>query len=593
MNAVIEKSKKIIFSSSYSVWVYAVLVIAIAGVLAYFSRDISFYEIKNSADAYTMQTVTAEDAKPYSRLIEFDYKDTSINIVVDASLTETPAIYGSTRYGVAQMTDENLAMIDETFLGSFAAVYPKQNWDVDGDGSTEAVFYTVKTDLRSIQSNSSATPLFRDKNIPLEVGLDGARQLFVYFQTKVLAEREVTVHFNDGSTMTTTTDAAGYLKGISVHQIRAGVTIEYAPNAITTYYCRYMPETTNVFSSAIFPFLTLAALVLVGIIICVFMRKRSDKKRGRAYSAVRQHGVRKPKFVVVRWIIMIVSFALLTWGGTWLGYWFEELYLPVFACSKYNTDQIVSSSCYYLSHLNVLFTLPWQTIVIFFACFFIPIALFGKLFCGFVCPMGLVQDTLHVTRQKTGVTGISLTDKLYERLSIIKWTAVMLFLGMGFAGLDFCNICPVITLSPAFSGFKTSIYVSGFIMLFVLIGSFFKKRFFCNICPLGLLMGLCHPISLTRLKKDCTACTECGACYHACPMGIKTIYTERGKANITTTNCIMCGECVRNCPEDNALKLTWAGIPLYTSSREAFMTRYENDEKNTQKTKEENHVTSK
>ena len=590
MKKIADKIKKIVFSSSYSAWVYAVLVIVIACVLAYFSRDISFYEIDNTAAAYTFETVSAEN-QPYTKLITFDYKDTTIQVAVDSSLTENPTIYGSTRYGVAAMTEENLAMVDETFLGSFAAVYPKQNWDVDGDGATEAVFYTVKTDLRSIQSNSSATPLFRDKNIPLEVGLDGARQLFVYFQTKVLAEREVTIHFNNGSSMKAMTDAFGYINGISVHQIRDGVTIEYAPNAITTYYCRYQPETTSVMSSAIYPFLVLAALVVVGVVLCSVIRKKNDNRTHRVYGAVKRQGsIHKPKFVIIRWIVMIVSFALLTWGGTWLGYWFEELYLPVFTCSKYNTDQIVSSSCYYFSHLNVLFTLPWQTIVTFFACFFIPIVLFGKLFCGFICPMGLVQDTLHVARQKTGITGFSLTDKLYERLSLIKWTAVMLFLGMGFAGLDFCNICPVITLSPAFSGFKTSIYVSGFIMLFVLIGSFFKKRFFCNICPLGLLMGLCHPISLVRLKKDCTACTECGACYNACPMGIKTVYTEREKVNVTTTNCIMCGECIRNCPEDNALKLTLAGLPIYTSSREEFMKRYDTSTKKSKRTEEEHHA---
>lgn len=287
----------------------------------------------------------------------------------------------------------------------------------------------------------------------------------------------------------------------------------------------------------------------------------------------------KPVFVIARWIVMIISFLLLTWGGAWIGYWFEELYFPVLWCSKYNSEQIVSSSCYYISHLNNLFTLSWQTIATFFACFLIPLVLFGKLICGFICPMGFVQDTLHVFRQKTGVEGIAMNDKLYERLAIIKWSAVMIFLGMGFAGLDFCNVCPAVTLSPAFSGFKTSIYVSGFLMIFVLVGSFFKHRFFCNICPMGLIMGLFHKVSAVRLKKDCTACTECGACYAACPMGIKSVYTERERADVTTINCIMCGECVRNCPEDDALRLTMAGKTLYRSSREGFMKRYENKDK--------------
>jgi polyferredoxin len=224
-----------------------------------------------------------------------------------------------------------------------------------------------------------------------------------------------------------------------------------------------------------------------------------------------------------------------------------------------------------MSSLNVLFTLPWQTIALFFAGLIIPLILFGRLLCGFVCPMGLVQDGLHVARQSTRTKGIPLTEKLYARLSLIKWTFVLLFLGMAFVSLDFCMICPVGVFSPALAGFKFSILVGGFIALFVLVGSFFKHRFFCVICPLGLIMGLFHKISLVRLKKDCTACTECGACYEACPMGIKSIYTEREKSDVTTINCILCGECVRHCPETDALAITVCGKKIYNANRENFM----------------------
>ena len=108
-------------------------------------------------------------------------------------------------------------------------------------------------------------------------------------------------------------------------------------------------------------------------------------------------------------------------------------------------------------------------------------------------------------------------------------------------------------------------------MILVLIGSFFKRRFFCLICPLGVLLGLLHKISPFRIKKDCQACTECGACYEACPMGVRTIYTEREKTDVTEMNCIMCGECIRKCPEDNALSMTFCGMKLYTASRKQVM----------------------
>lgn len=56
-------------------------------------------------------------------------------------------------------------------------------------------------------------------------------------------------------------------------------------------------------------------------------------------------------------------------------------------------------------------------------------------------------------------------------------------------------------------------------------------------------------------------------------MGIKSIYTEREKADITTSDCIFCGACVRNCPEDRAIAITFCGKRIYTSSRLKYMKR--------------------
>ena len=577
MNKLTEKIRKLLFGTSWRRLLLGICIVIVACVMAYYSQAVVFYNMPTDSTAYTMEFTTA-DSLPEKAAVDIDYAGDVIQLITDGSVDpSTVSVYAATRFGAAKLTEENMANMDETFLGTFAAVCPKRSFDVDGDGQDENVYYTVKTDLRAGQSKSGETVLFREKNIPIEMGMDSFEKLFVYYQSKPLLEREVTVYLADGRVIPCTTDERGYLNmAFDLKQIRAGVTVEYAPNGMNTYITRYVPETNQVISTALLPALVLLVLAFSAIALCILLRGVLSKKAGRREHTfkIRKRGTYKPGFVIVRWCVMLLSFLLLTWGGSWLGWWLEELYIPVLSCSKYNPEQLVASSCYYMSHLNILFTLEPQKIIVFFACFFIPLFLFGKLFCGFICPMGFVQDVLHVSRQALGVQGVTLTQKLYERLSIIKWTAVMLFLGMGFAGLDFCNICPAVTLSPAFSGFKTTIYISGFVMLFVLVASFFKSRFFCNICPLGLVMGLFHRFTLVRLKKDCTACTECGACYNACPMGIKSIYTEREKVNVTDTNCLMCGECIRNCPEDNALKITLAGIPLYTSSREKFMKRF-------------------
>jgi polyferredoxin len=325
------------------------------------------------------------------------------------------------------------------------------------------------------------------------------------------------------------------------------------------------------------------ALSAAGIVLTVKLRKALAKadKQTRRFAEIRgsRPNAAAPKqkpaaFMVIRWIVMICSAAVLIFGGLIFGLGVSSLSIPVLSC-PWNSEEMTSSSCYYLSHLNELFELPVKNILLFFGSSVLFIILLGRAICAFLCPLGLVQDITDRIRRKTKTEGLVMNDRMYGALKPIKWALVLIFIGLCFAGGNFCNFCPMVAVSPILAGISTSLYVSGFLLIFVLIGSFFKRRLFCTVCPLGTLMGLFHRISLFRVKKDCTACTECGACYEACPMGIKQIYTERSKADVTDANCIMCGECVRCCPEDNALSLTFAGAKIYTSSRIKIMSGYE------------------
>ena len=331
------------------------------------------------------------------------------------------------------------------------------------------------------------------------------------------------------------------------------------------------------------PLFIIIGLSSVGIALCVWLRKlmaKTDKRYSR-FANIRTGKVagkapnQKPAvFMVIRWIVMIAFGFMMIWGGLIFGLKMSSISIPILSC-PWNTEQMTESSCYYLSHLNELFELPIKIILIFFGSTIGFTLLFGRAICGFLCPMGLVQDIMDKIRQKTKTEGVSMNEKMYSALTPIKWCMVIIFVGLCFMGGNFCNFCPAVAVSPILAGISTSLYVSGFLMILVLMGAFFKRRFFCTVCPLGYLMGLLHKFSLFRIKKDCQACTECGACYEACPMGIKMIYTERGKADVTDANCIMCGECVRCCPENNALSVTFAGAKLYTSSRKQIMSEYE------------------
>ena len=330
------------------------------------------------------------------------------------------------------------------------------------------------------------------------------------------------------------------------------------------------------------PLVLIGLLSAVGIVLCILVRAaltRRDVMHGSfitqrdATSARRVRGQRVSAFMVVRWVCMVGFFVLMVFGGVLLGARFAQVSIPVLSCPT-NMSQLTEASCYYLAHLDELASLPWMAVVTFVGSTLAFVLVFGRVLCGFVCPMGLAQDVMHKIRQATRVEGIAMTDKMYQALVPLRWTMLLLMIGLSFAGGNFCNFCPAIAPTPAAAGLSVSLYAGGFLMVFVLIASFFKRRFFCTICPLGYLMGLAHKVQPFRITKDCTACTECGACYEACPMGIKQIYTEREHADVTDVTCIMCGECVRCCPEDRALSLTFAGKPIYTSKRERVVRGY-------------------
>jgi polyferredoxin len=326
------------------------------------------------------------------------------------------------------------------------------------------------------------------------------------------------------------------------------------------------------------PLFIIIGLSTVGILLILWLRRLMLKNNPHYKRFAEKSKSSAPKqkpvpFIIIRWCIMIVFAFLMIWGGLLFGLKLSSISIPILSC-PWNTEQMTESSCYYLSHLNELFELPIKSILLFVGSTLLFTVLLGRAVCGFLCPMGLVQDIMDAIRKKTKTDGISTNEKLYAALTPVKWAMVLVFIELCFIGGNFCNFCPAVAVSPILAGMSTSLYVSGFLMIFVLIGGFFKRRLFCNICPLGYLVGLFHKVSLFRIQKDCTACTECGACYEACPMGIKTIYTERGKADVTEANCILCGECVRCCPEDKALTMTCAGVKLYTSSRKDILSGY-------------------
>ena len=183
--------------------------------------------------------------------------------------------------------------------------------------------------------------------------------------------------------------------------------------------------------------------------------------------------------------------------------------------------------------------------------------LLGRVICGWLCPVGMIQETLH--RVPTPKLGKSRATRI---LSYLKYAVLAVFVLIipgaytfrNYAVPAFCKyICPAGTfegavglLSHPANADKLSmlgfLFTNKFIiMTLALTGSVFVYRIFCRfVCPLGAIYGLFSRIALIGVRIDTGNCTGCGLCVRTCPMDVR---------HPGDHECIQCGQCANVCPE--------------------------------------------
>ena len=312
-----------------------------------------------------------------------------------------------------------------------------------------------------------------------------------------------------------------------------------------------------------------------------------------------------------RFAFQIVMLFVTVYGGALLGTYAADRIsraLPSLACAydKMTGDQCILVVTQHQMHhrlgdalagmqdatINVLVP-TLVSVATFFAMFFF----LNKAFCGWVCPMGTVQELLFRMGRRLGRPLNRLNPDNVGKVRPVKWAMLLvlvlglpLMAGMGVAanelGDPYCRVCPsrlattLLTADAEQLAVRTSTGINFFLGVagnalfgFVIVSALAVRLPFCRICPLLSWNALFQRLSPMRLvKQQNEKCEKCGICKIACPMDIHEIGDEHGKSAFHE-DCTLCGRCAEYCPEDDVIQIRFLGVKLFGSSRDYYRSR--------------------
>ena len=201
---------------------------------------------------------------------------------------------------------------------------------------------------------------------------------------------------------------------------------------------------------------------------------------------------------------------------------------------------------------------------------------FGRVYCSFICPMGVYQDVVawlskKFTKKKKYTFSKAMT---VLRWTVLAATVIAFIFGFNFlvglldpygaygrivthifrpAYLAGNNLLEYIFSSfDNYTFYKVGIYslglLSTLIALATLVGigllAWRNGRTWCNtICPVGTLLGFISRYSLFRLQFDDDKCNSCGLCAMKC----KASCINSKDKQIDYSRCVTCFNCIEAC----------------------------------------------
>ena len=242
---------------------------------------------------------------------------------------------------------------------------------------------------------------------------------------------------------------------------------------------------------------------------------------------------------------------------------------------------------------------------------------FGRAWCGWICPLGTILDLFSFTRKRNhrsesirqpseawrrvkyilllttllaalfGNLTLLFLDPLtilYRTLTISLWPALDQAVTALEAGLyripSLANLVSAFDawvrpgLLPSQPAYYRNAFLFGAIFFGIILLNLAAPRFWCRyLCPLGAFLGLISKLSLFR-RDVSEECRGCDLCIQVCPTG--TIDSQRNYAS-DPSECTMCMDCLEACPRSSITfhpKISIAQWQEYDPNRRQAITTF-------------------
>jgi ferredoxin-type protein NapH len=196
---------------------------------------------------------------------------------------------------------------------------------------------------------------------------------------------------------------------------------------------------------------------------------------------------------------------------------------------------------------------------IVFGLMFVASLFVGRLWCGWVCPAGALQEFGQPINNKLTPGG---KFNWIKWAIWIPWIGAIAALAIGAGGYHtvtpFYQLETGVTMTLPLDGGGPPWFMIYYIIILLFLGLavVFGRRAGCHtICWMAPFMILGRKIRNAvrwpslRLKAAPDLCIDCQRCTRGCPMSLDVNQMVQ-RADMEDSECILCGSCVDGCPQD-------------------------------------------